>query len=96
MLELVKLALRIKSTAYDAEIETLIESARADMRASGIDTPDVAPGGETHEPQTQEAIIMYCKAHFGYEDNASAERFERAYQQRKLMLALSGGGDYAI
>ena len=82
MLELVKLALRIKSTAYDAEIETLIESARADMRASGIDTP--------------EAIIMYCKAHFGYEDNASAERFERAYQQRKLMLALSGGGDYAI
>ena len=40
MLELVKLALRIKSTAYDAEIETLIESARADMRASGIDTPN--------------------------------------------------------
>jgi len=85
----VKLALRVTSVDFDTEIQDLIDSAKADLRLSGVTDPD-----ET-DPLIKRAITVYCKAHFGY-DNPEADRFQRSYDLLKMHLALStdytGGG----
>ena len=35
-----------------------------------------------------QAIILYCKSNFGY-DNPDAERFQKAYENTKIFLALN-------
>ena len=78
----VKLALRVTSVDFDTEIQDLIDSAKADLRLSGVTDPD-----ET-DPLIKRAITVYCKAHFGY-DNPEAERFQKAYEMIKMHLTLS-------
>jgi len=85
----VKLSLRVSVPDFDAEIQDLIDSAKADLQLSGVVSPD-----ET-DPLIKRAITVYCKAHFGY-DNPEADRFQRSYDLLKMHLALStdytGGG----
>lgn len=82
MLELVKLALRIKSMSFDSEIDGLIKSCRMDLENAGVDKWDAA------DALTQQAAILYVKAHFGYRDDA--ERYEKAYDMLKKSMAVSG------
>lgn len=82
MLELVKLALRIKSGTFDAEIAGLIKSCRKDLENAGVDRWDSA------DALTQQAAILYVKAHFGYREDA--ERYEKAYDMLKKSMAVSG------
>ncbi len=77
LLEEVKTALRVTSTVYDVEVSALIEAARADMKRVGI--PETMLG-DTIDPLCKMAILLYCKARFGY-DNDEAERFDKSYQQ---------------
>ena len=86
LLDDVKLALRISpgTTAYDGEVEDLIEAAKADLKLSGV-----APAKlDESDPLVKRAIVTYCKAHFGF-DNADAERLEQAYGMLKMHLTLS-------
>lgn len=83
MLEAVKIALRIKNTAFDTEIQDLIDAAKDDLRISGVLVLDEL------EPLVKRAIVLYCKAHFGY-DNPDADRFTTSYHMLKNHLALSG------
>lgn len=48
---------------------------------------------EVMDPLIKRAIILYCKAHFGYE-NPEAERFAESYLMLKVHLALSA--DYQV
>lgn len=83
MLERVKKALRISSSSFDDEVTELIESAKLDLKISGIklsDSPDAL---------IRRAIIIYCKAHFGY-DNPDADRFRDSYVMLKQHLSLAG------
>lgn len=41
------------------------------------------------DPLIKRAIIVYCKAHFGYEDPKYADRFAESYNSLKQHLALS-------
>jgi len=86
LLDDVKLALRISpgTTAYDGEVQDLIEAAKADLRLSGVDPAKL----DELDPLIKRAIVTYCKAHFGF-DNADAERLERAYDMLKAHLTLS-------
>ena len=86
LLDDVKLALRISpgTTAYDGEVQDLIEAAKADLRLSGVDPAKL----DELDPLIKRAIVTYCKAHFGF-DNADAERLERAYGMLKMHLSLS-------
>ena len=57
MLEMVKLALRLKSPAFDTELNALIETAVAELRAAGV-----SASAMSHDPRIQQAVILYCKA----------------------------------
>jgi hypothetical protein len=84
MLELVKLALRIKNDVFDDEISGLIDTAVADLVAAGVDASD-----DSENARVKQAIVLYCKAFFGV-DNPSAQRFSDAYELLRIALALDG------
>ena len=84
LLEDVKLALRITSSAFDPEVQDLIDVAKADLQLSGVHPNRLDEG----DPLIRRAIITYAKANFGY-DNPEAERFQRSYDMLKAHLTLS-------
>jgi len=84
LLDDVKLALRITSSAFDSEVQDLIDAAKADLQLSGVH-PDRL---NDDDPLIRRAIVTYAKAHFGY-DNPEAERFQRSYDMLKAHLTLS-------
>ena len=81
MLDKVKLTLRIKNTALDAEINDLIEACKLDLSISGIKIIN-----ET-DVLIQRAIIVYCKANFGL-DNKDSDKYQNSYDLLKEHLAL--------
>lgn len=84
MLEKVKTALRANGTAFDVEIEDLIAAARADLMGAGVTVDD-------SDPLHVQAIVCFCKARYGYEDPAIADRYWNSYEQHKIHLALVAG-----
>lgn len=86
LLDDVKLALRISSSAFDSEINDLIEAARADLKLSGV----LAEKAEAETPDVliKRAIVTYVKANFGW-DNPDAERLQQSYDMLKAHLTLS-------
>ncbi len=86
MLEQVKLALRISSNVFDAELAGLIAAAKKDLQAGGVTEP--AAGWET-DPLTVRAIITYCKAHFG--EAEQYDRLKAAYDEQKAQMGMREG-----
>lgn len=74
----VKVALRVSSDAYDAEVAALVAAALADMRRVGV--PGAALSEDDPDPLARMAAILFCKSRFGY-DNDEASRFEASYRQ---------------
>lgn len=83
MVESIKLALRIKSSAFDEEMNDLILAAKTDLKISGVNKID------EKDPIILQAIKTYCKANFGL-DNKDSEKYERSYQSLKQHLSLCG------
>lgn len=71
--------LRIKTQAFDAEVQMLIDAALFDMERVGVD-PALFEDTENLSPFAKTAIAAYAKAHFGY-DNEEAARFDDAYRR---------------
>lgn len=86
----IKDSLRITGEDLNAEIEDLIEAAKADLILSGVLESKIA---ET-DPLIKRAIVVYCKANFGYEDPKISERFQESYISLKHHLTLSA--EYTI
>lgn len=76
MLDAAKLSLRITSEAYEPEVEMLCDAALADMQRVGISEDYLA----SDDPKVLHAVICYCKAHFGF-DNDMASFFASSYRQ---------------
>lgn len=87
MLNSIKKALRIKSSAFDDEINELIEAAKLDLKISGIVNILDA------DPLIQQAVKTYCKANFGL-DNKDSEKYQLSYDMLKQHLSLCG--DYNV
>jgi len=85
MLEDVKTALRVSGDDLNLEIHDLIEAAKADLILSGVHESKVVDT----DPLIKRAIIVYCKAHFGYDDPKITERFEQSYISLKQQLTPS-------
>lgn len=85
MLEDVKAALRVNGDDLNLEIQDLIEAAKADLILSGVHKDKVIDT----DPLIKRAVIIYCKAHFGYDDPKTTERFEQSYISLKQHLTLS-------
>ena len=87
MLESIKLALRIKSSAFDLEILDLINAAKLDLRLSGVIKIN------EEDPLILQAVKIYCKANFGL-DNKDSEKYQASYDLLKQHLSLCG--DYNV
>lgn len=83
MLEKVKMALRITSDAYDAELTDLIEAAKIDMGIAGVVVP------EELDAIVNRAICTYCKANFGIPDDY--DRLKKSYDEQKAQLVTASG-----
>ena len=88
MLAAVKLALRIINSAYDSEINSLIDAAKRDLSLSGVSRSE-----DISDPLIKQAIIFYCKANFGI-SNPESERYQKSYDTLKNHLSLAG--DYNV
>ena len=78
----IKMWLRIQTDGLNEELSQLAEACRLDLLNSGVRNPD------SSDPLIKQAVKLYCKAQFGYDD--AAERFSRAYEALKASLSLSG------
>ena len=83
MLELVKLALRITTDAFDSELNMLIEAAQTDLGIAGVIVP------EEVDPICKRAVITYCKLHFGAPDDY--DRIKASYDEQKAQLSMATG-----
>ena len=72
MLDKVKNALRVKTAAFDDEIQDLIDACKADLRLVGVNVP---------------AIVLYAKANFGYSEDSEKYRAAYDYLKCSLSLA---------
>lgn len=88
--EKMRAALRISSTSakITEEIEDCIGACKADLRNDGVKAID-----ETDKLIIR-AITLYCKAEFGYNNNA--EKFRKSYDTLKMRLAMSGEYNTAL
>lgn len=84
MLNAVKLAMRIVTDAYDAEITALIAAAAADLGIVGVTAETT-----TTDPLLTRAIITYCRANFGSPDDY--DRLKASYDEQKAQLITATG-----
>lgn len=82
-LDSVKLALRISTAAFDAELNTLIQAALMDLGIAGVTESD-----ETNALILR-AVITYCKMNFGEPDEY--DRLKRSYDEQKAQLVTATG-----
>ena len=83
MLEMVKTALRITTTAYDSELTYLIAAAQLDLGIAGVVLPDEV------DEIVQRAIITYCKMSFGLPEDY--DRLKMSYDEQKAQLVTASG-----
>lgn len=87
MLAIVKQALRIRNTAYDAELTLLIKSALKDLGVAGV-LNDVLTTSST-DGLIVEAVITYCKMRFGLPEDY--DKLKASYDEQKAQLATCTG-----
>ena len=78
----IKAAIRVKSDSSNIEVEDMIQACKKELEIKGVYVKD-----ET-EPLAKQAIKLYCKGHYGYDENA--EKFLNAYEKLSDSMALSG------
>lgn len=83
ILDEVKLALRLTTTAYDAELNGLILAALGDLGVAGVT--------ETNPENAliKRAVITYCKIHFG--SPSDFDRLKATYDEQKAQLSTCTG-----
>lgn len=86
LLDKVKMACRVTTTAFDTELTDLISAAFADMGVTDI-RPEVLTE-ENITPLVQRAVTTYCRMHFGQPDDY--ERLKASYDEQKAQLLMSG------
>ena len=84
----IKHALRLKSSSFNTEIESLIGAGQLDLLTSGV---KAELANDESDPLIKRAIILYCQLHFGFEqDKDNANRLERLYNSLVIHLGLAG------
>ena len=83
MLDKVKLALRITTTAFDSELNDLITAALADLGLAGVATLNDT------DPLIILAVTTYCRLHFGHPDDY--DRMKSSYDEQKAQLMMATG-----
>ena len=97
MLSKVKLAKRISTDVFDAELLDLIAAGMADLRIIGItftntevkDAHDVVTDYVITDPLVSRAVVTYCMMNFGPPDDY--ERLKKSYDEQKGQLRETPG-----
>ena len=92
MLDKVKNALRVKTAAFDDEIQDLIDACKADLRLVGVNVPEDTPAegkeAAAGDPLITRAIVLTLKANI--DDSEDSEKYRAAYDYLKCSLSLAG------
>lgn len=88
MLDIVKLALRIVTDAFDSELNMLIATAIAEMEGLGV-IIDTESDGQPASIQVQSAIVAFCKWQFG--NNEDADKWRDIYHTKLAQLKTMTG-----
>lgn len=83
MLALVKMALRITTTAFDDELNMLIESCTEEMASMNVIV------AEPYSPQIKAAVVAYCKWQFGNHEDKG--QWEKIYHTKLAQLKTMSG-----
>lgn len=81
IVEKIKERIRVKSESSDEEVKDLIDACKKELEMKGV-------YGDEADPIYYQAIVLYCKAHYGYDEDS--ERFEKAYNSLRDSMYLSG------
>lgn len=82
MIDKVKLALRITTDAYDAEINDLVNAALADLRLVGIYACET-------DALIVRAVVTYCRANFS--TPGDYDKLKASYDEQKAQLISANG-----
>lgn len=87
----VKTRLRITGTAFDGEIEDLIDSALIDLGIAGVNGESAVLTNKL----VLTAVSTYVKAHFGEVDDY--DRLKASYDEQKAQLSMASSyTDYSM
>ncbi len=87
LLDDVKTACRVTSTAFDTELNDLISSALMDLGI--VDIQNSLLISENPTPLIKQAVITYCKMSFGFQSNDYYTRLKASYDEQKAQLLMS-------
>ena len=79
----VRLALRLKTTAYDNQLTQLINAAKLDLKIAGVTLPTEL------DDLCNTAIITYVMTKFGEPDDP--DRLKASYDEQKAQLSMATG-----
>lgn len=79
----VKLSLRISTTAFDSEINDLIDAALLDLGIAGITNNNV------QNALVKRAVTTYVRMNFGQPDEY--DRLKASYDEQKAQLQMATG-----
>lgn len=88
MLELVKTALRISGTAFDAELSMLIAACMAELEAMNA-AVDLDENDKPTSPMVQAAVVAFCKWRFG--NHEDKDDWRQVYQTMLAQLKTMTG-----
>lgn len=77
-----KMALRVTTNAYDAEITNYIEAAKLDLGIAGVETTVV-------DNLVNTAIMTYVRMHFGAPSNY--DKLKASYDEQKAQMMMASG-----
>lgn len=83
-----KLAMRITTNAYNAEISRLLAAGAADLGVVDIDASD------TTDALIAQALITYVRAHFGTPEDY--DRLKASYDEQKAQMMTAKGYGFPI
>lgn len=83
MLTAAKMALRITTDAFDAEVVNLLNAALLDLGVAGVVVPAEV------NALVQQACITYARINFGQPDDY--DRLKKSYDEQKAQLATCTG-----
>lgn len=83
LLTLVKVSLRIVSTAFDTELNMMISAAQSDIGIAGVELPSEL------DAICKQAIVTYCKLNFGEPENY--DKLKESYDEQKAQLSMATG-----
>lgn len=85
LLDKVKTACRVTTTAYDEELTDLINAGLADIGITDVSPALLTADGPV--PLIQRAVITYCRLNFGQPDDY--DRLKASYDEQKAQLLMS-------